>query len=115
MSSHGHKGTQTFNIRGDLQIDFEDRGGLMGFELLPIEPGDEDKFEIITITHPERWHPRKFQTEVYKASTESKSDPMSSDTQETKKIKFSAISFEPSPEALNPKDTTDLLYSMTYE
>ena len=60
MSSHGHKGTQRFEIRGDLHIDFEDRGGLMGFELLPIEPGDEDKFEIITISHPERLHSRKF-------------------------------------------------------
>ena len=54
MSSHGHKGMQRFEIRGDLYVDFEDKGGLMGFGLLPIEPGDEDRFEVISITHPER-------------------------------------------------------------
>ena len=32
----------------------------MGFELLPIEPDDEDRYDIITITSPEKWDPHKF-------------------------------------------------------
>ena len=79
--------------------------------MLLFKPGDEDKFEIITITHPERWHPRKFQTEVYKASTKSKS----SNTQQPKMLESPATSHEPSSEAIDPKDTDDFLNSMTYE
>ena len=32
----------------------------MGFEILPIEPGDEDTYDVITITSPERWKPHTF-------------------------------------------------------
>jgi hypothetical protein len=32
----------------------------MGFQILPLEPGDEDKYDIITITSPARWKPYKF-------------------------------------------------------
>ena len=32
----------------------------MGFELLPVETNDEDKYDIITITSPERWNPHRF-------------------------------------------------------
>ena len=32
----------------------------MEFELLPIEPDDESKYDVITITSPERWTPHKF-------------------------------------------------------
>ena len=80
MSSHGQKGTQRFEVKGDVHIDFEDRGGLMGFEILPLEPGDEDIYDIITITNPERWHPHKFQFDTYHTST----GPTSSDTKDFK-------------------------------
>src|SRR5687768_5047058 len=46
-----------------VHIDFEDRGGLMGFEILPIEDGDESKYEVITITSPIRWKPQQFLNE----------------------------------------------------
>src|SRR5687767_2135247 len=59
-SAHGHSGTQCFHISQDLHIDFEDRGGLMGFEILPIEDGDEEIFEIFTITAPVKWTPQRF-------------------------------------------------------
>ena len=36
----------------------------MGLELLPIEEGDEDKYDIITITSPGKWNPQKFLGEV---------------------------------------------------
>src|SRR6476620_3322109 len=68
-SSHGKQGTQRFEINSWVHIDFEDRGGLMGFEILPIEDGDEDKYETFTITSPERWNPHKFQNATYHAST----------------------------------------------
>src|SRR6476660_567171 len=35
-------------------------GGLMGFEMLPIEPEDEETFDMFTITCPEKWRPSKF-------------------------------------------------------
>jgi len=47
---HGKFGTQRLQISELLHIPFEDRGGLMGFELLPIEEGDENKYDIFTIT-----------------------------------------------------------------
>ena len=36
----------------------------MGFELLPIEEGDEDKYDIITIISPGKWNPQKFLGEI---------------------------------------------------
>ena len=36
----------------------------MGFELLPIEEGDENKYDVITITSPSRCTPQKFVSEV---------------------------------------------------
>ena len=33
----------------------------MGFEILPWETGDEDRFEIFTITSDDKWTPRRFQ------------------------------------------------------
>ena len=33
----------------------------MGFEILPIKEGDEDSYDIITITSPEKWVPHRFQ------------------------------------------------------
>ena len=32
----------------------------MGFELLPIEDGDEEIYEMFTITSPLKWTPHKF-------------------------------------------------------
>ena len=37
MSSHGKRGTQRFQVNSWVHIDFEDRGGLMGVEILPFE------------------------------------------------------------------------------
>ena len=59
-SSHGTNGTQLFQLNPWVHINFEDRGGLMGFEILPLEPDDENKYDIITITSPEKWIPHKF-------------------------------------------------------
>lgn len=36
----------------------------MGFELLPIEEGDEDKYDVITITSPGKWNPQTFLGEI---------------------------------------------------
>jgi hypothetical protein len=36
----------------------------MGFELLPIEEGNENKYNVITITSPSRWTPQKFVSEA---------------------------------------------------
>src|SRR5689334_13101333 len=39
-------------------------GGLMGFQLLPVEDGDEFKHDVFTITSPKRWNPHKFANEI---------------------------------------------------
>ena len=59
-SIHGKSGTQCFCVSSEVFVDFEDRGGLLGFELLPFEEGDEDRYDVLTITGPLRWTPRKF-------------------------------------------------------
>src|SRR5687768_3051094 len=33
----------------------------MGIKILPMEPGDEDRYDIITITSPKKWRPHRFQ------------------------------------------------------
>jgi len=53
-------GTQHFQVKKEVHIDFEDRGGLMGFELLPINKDDKDIYDIIPITSPTRWIPSKY-------------------------------------------------------
>ena len=53
-SSNGTYGTQLFQVSADVSIKFEDKGGLMGFELLPIEPGDEEIYEMLLLLA--RWN-----------------------------------------------------------
>ena len=103
-SSHGKQGTQRFEINSWVHIDFEDRGGLMGFEILPMEDGDEDKYETFTITSPEKWNPHKFQNATYHASTISDADTKGSNTPT-----------ETPPTPLNPVTSSKLLNAMTYE
>ena len=33
---------------------------MMGFEILPIGTEDEDTYDVLTITSPERWKPQRF-------------------------------------------------------
>ena len=108
MSTHGRKGTQRFELNKWVYINFEDRGGLMGFEILPIEEGDEEKYDIFTITSPERWYPHKFQSLSYHTSLshENSDDP-----------KFESEDQTQTPSSsLGPQNSTSsLLNSMTYE
>ena len=46
QSSNGTYDTQLFQVSADVSIKFEDKGGLLGFELLPIEDGDEEIYEM---------------------------------------------------------------------
>ncbi len=62
-SAYGKQGSQCFYLNSWVFIDFKDRGGLMGFEILPIEDGDQDKYDVITITSPARWAPQQFTQE----------------------------------------------------
>ena len=41
----------------------------MGFEILPIEEGDEDRYDVITITSPERWIPNRFRGDTVSVQT----------------------------------------------
>ena len=62
-SINGTYGTQTFYLGENRNIDLVDRGALMGFEIFPIEDGDEEKYEIITITGNHLWRPDEFAVE----------------------------------------------------
>ena len=59
-------GTQRLTLNEDVHIPFLDRGGIMGFEILPVEEGDIDevdpKFDIFEITGPKRWTPARFRS-----------------------------------------------------
>jgi hypothetical protein len=62
-ASHGHNGTQHFNSNDCVNIPFLDRGGMLGFELLLYEKGDDELYDVITITREDRWRPIRFCSE----------------------------------------------------
>ena len=47
-------------VSPDVYVPFVDRGGLMGFEILPWNNGDEEKYEVFEITSDARWVPRQY-------------------------------------------------------
>ena len=57
-------GTQRIVLNDVLHLPFEDRGGLMGLEILPIEDGDIDevdpKYDIFELTDSKKWIPARF-------------------------------------------------------
>ncbi len=59
-------GTQRIILNEVICIPFEDRGGLMGCKILPIEDGDVDKvdpkYDIIELTSSQKWIPAQFHT-----------------------------------------------------
>ena len=57
----GSYGTQHMLVSPDVYVPFVDRGGLMGFEILPWIEGGEDRFEVFTITSDARWTPCRYQ------------------------------------------------------
>ena len=59
-TTDGKFGTQQLYVSPELSILFEDTGALMGFEVLPMEKGDEEKYEIHMITGDKTWKPYKF-------------------------------------------------------
>ena len=56
----GLPGTQRLNLSEHLDVPMEDRGGLMGIELLPWEEGDQDRYEVFEITQDLPWNPRRY-------------------------------------------------------
>ena len=70
----GDKGTQRLVLNEDVWIPFVDRGGIMGFEMLPIEKGDLDEvdpvFDIFEMTSDSKWIPARYRSEVMKAHVE---------------------------------------------
>jgi Reverse transcriptase (RNA-dependent DNA polymerase) len=56
----GTLGTQRMLVSADVYVPFVDRGGLMGFEILPWQDGDEDRYEIFEITSDAKWTPRRY-------------------------------------------------------
>src|SRR5688500_11938393 len=78
----------------------------MGFEILPIEDGDETKYDIITITNPERWTPHRFQS---LNDEEIEIDPDPDHIQATAQVVQEEISslyyFDPTDNASDTNDT----------
>ena len=61
LTTEGRRGTQTLYASSEVRCPLTDRGGLMGLKLYPFEEGDEDKYEIFTLTSDDPWRPRAFQ------------------------------------------------------
>jgi hypothetical protein len=57
---NGTFGTQRMILSEHIHLPFGDRGGLMGFEILPWEEGDDEIYDIFDITRDTPWTPRKF-------------------------------------------------------
>jgi len=60
--SQSEWGTQRFELSDLIHIPFEDRGGMMGFEILPITDSDfldggVPKYDVFEITGPKQWIP----------------------------------------------------------
>ena len=54
-------GTQRFQLNEGVHIPFQDLGGLMGFETLPYEEGDDARYDVVDVTdHTTRWRPARF-------------------------------------------------------
>ena len=89
----GEYGTQSFYLHDELHIDLIDRGGVMAFEILPWEEGDEERFEVYEITSPEKWIPSSFRDNSTTQST------TTHPTYATRR---------PDPPAMEPKSTPKL-------
>jgi len=67
-------GTQRLTLNEVVYIPFEDRGGIMGFEILPIEDGDIDEIDltldIFEITQATKWTPARFRTNTIETTSE---------------------------------------------
>jgi len=61
LTSNGTRGTQTLYASNLVKCPLIDKGGLMGLELYPVEEGNEDRYEIVTITSSNLWKPRRCQ------------------------------------------------------
>ena len=56
----GTYGTQRMVLSELIHVPFVDRGGLLGFEILPWKDGDDTLYDIFDITRDEPWKPRRF-------------------------------------------------------
>ena len=80
-------GTQRLDLSDAIHVKFEDRGGIMGFELLEISnedfDGDEPLYDVFEITGQDTWIPKHFQqilTSTSYPSPEGTPDPEASPT-----------------------------------
>ena len=65
-------GTQRFHVNEHVHIPFVDRGGLMGCEAMPYEDGNDEKYDIIEITHSDKWVPARFKQKKNKKKEETR-------------------------------------------
>ena len=64
LKAPGQQGLQRFILNDVVHIPFDDRGGIMGFEILPIADGEIDEidpiFDVFEVTGPKKWIPARF-------------------------------------------------------
>ena len=58
-------GTQRLELSKEVHLSFQDRGGIIGFEILPITKEDFDEqgeplYDIFELTGPKTWTPARF-------------------------------------------------------
>jgi hypothetical protein len=57
---NGTFGTQRMILSEHVYVPFVDKGGLLGYEILPWKEGDEYVYDVFTITNATPWKPRQF-------------------------------------------------------
>jgi hypothetical protein len=57
---NGTFGTQRMILSENVHVPFVDRGGLLGYEILPWKEGDEFVYDVFDITRDTPWKPRRF-------------------------------------------------------
>ena len=73
INSKGDKGTQGLVLNEDVWIPFVDRGGIMGFEMFPVEEGDWDEvdppYDVFELTADQRWIPANSVGQIWSSWT----------------------------------------------
>ena len=115
-------GTQRLELSEYINIPFEDRGGIMGFEILPIEKEDFDKhgepiYDIFEITGAKQWTPKRFREIMHEETiVDAKSETANIPVPEEIEIFHDSISDEEEPDVFhdaNPELHNEEVYKIT--
>ena len=78
-AAHDQYGKQRLELNECVHVPFEDRGGMMGFEILEITdsdflPNGEPAYDVFEITSPDKWDPHAFRKDINTFTSTTASD-----------------------------------------